>query len=110
MKLFECQKCSQLLYFENTSCENCGSRLGYLRARETLSVVEPDGPVWQAMAEPAKRYRFCANAEYEACNWLVDNEQPSSIARRAGTTRRCPICRYRKICCPGASSSLPSIA
>ena len=110
MKLFECQKCSQLLYFENTSCENCGSRLGYLRARETLSVVEPDGPVWQAMAEPAKRYRFCANAEYEACNWLVDNEQPSPYCAACRHNRRCPICRYRKICCPGASSSLPSIA
>ena len=50
MKLFECQKCGQLLYFENTSCENCGSRLGYLRARETLSVVEPAGQVWRALA------------------------------------------------------------
>ena len=40
MKLFECQKCNQLLYFENTSCESCGSRLGYLRECETLSVVE----------------------------------------------------------------------
>jgi hypothetical protein len=92
MKLFECQKCNQLLYFENTSCENCGSRLGYLRARETLSVVEPDGQipggqVWRAMAEPAKRYRFCANAEYEACNWLVDNEQPSPY---------CAACRHNQ--------------
>ena len=50
MKLFECQKCGQLLYFENTSCENCGSRLGYLRAPETLSVVEPAGKVWRALA------------------------------------------------------------
>jgi hypothetical protein len=77
MKLFECQKCGQLLYFENTLCEKCGSRLGYLRARETLSVVEPAGEVWRALAEPERRYRFCANAEYDVCNWLVDQEQPS---------------------------------
>jgi hypothetical protein len=97
MKLFECQKCSQLLYFENTSCGSCGSRLGYLRARETLSVVEPDGQildgqildgqVWKALAEPVKRYRFCANAEYGACNWLVDNEQPSPY---------CAACRHNQ--------------
>ena len=87
MKLFECQKCNQLLYFENTSCENCGSRLGYLRARETLSVVEPDGPVWKALAEPEKRYRFCANAEYDACNWLVDDAQPSPY---------CAACRHNQ--------------
>src|SRR5262245_3919839 len=87
MKLFECQKCNQLLYFENTSCESCGSRLGYLRARETLSVVEPDGPLWKALAEPERRYRFCANAEYDACNWLVDSEQPSPY---------CAACRHNQ--------------
>jgi hypothetical protein len=87
MKLFECQKCSQLLYFENTSCESCGSRLGYLRAPETLSVVEPDGGLWLAAAEPSRRYRFCANAEYDACNWLVDSEQPSSY---------CAACRHNQ--------------
>ena len=30
MKLFECQNCGQPLYFENTRCESCGLRLGYL--------------------------------------------------------------------------------
>jgi hypothetical protein len=30
MKLFECQNCGQPLYFENTSCESCALRLGYL--------------------------------------------------------------------------------
>jgi hypothetical protein len=87
MKLFECQKCGQLLYFENTLCENCGSRLGYLRARETLSVVEPAGEVWRALAEPGKRYRFCANAEYGVCNWLVDQDQPSPY---------CAACRHNQ--------------
>src|SRR5690349_20550059 len=85
MKLFECQKCGQLLHFENTRCESCGSQLGYLRARETLSVVEPDGEVWRAMAEPEKRYRFCANAQYDVCNWMVDDAQPSAF---------CAACRH----------------
>ena len=30
MKLFTCQHCGQLLYFENTSCERCGQALGFL--------------------------------------------------------------------------------
>ena len=30
MKLFSCQGCGQLLYFENVRCENCGRALGYL--------------------------------------------------------------------------------
>ena len=30
MKLFACQACGQLLYFENVRCEHCGRTLGYL--------------------------------------------------------------------------------
>ena len=52
MKLFECQHCGQLLYFENTRCESCERRLGYLPSRETVTAVEPKGDVWRALAEP----------------------------------------------------------
>jgi hypothetical protein len=34
MKLFKCQNCGQLLYFENTRCENCAHRLGYVSRAE----------------------------------------------------------------------------
>lgn len=87
MKLFQCQKCSQLLHFENTRCESCGSQLGYLRVLETLSVAEPDGEVWRALAEPEKRYRFCANTQYGVCNWLVDDNNPSPY---------CAACRHNQ--------------
>ncbi|MBX9846227.1 MAG: putative zinc-binding peptidase [Xanthobacteraceae bacterium] len=104
MKLFECQKCNQLLYFENTSCGNCGSRLGYLQARETLSVVGPDGPHWRAAADPTRRYRFCANAGHGACNWLVDDEQPGPYCAACRHNQTVPdlsvpenVLRWRKI-------------
>ena len=29
MKLFRCDHCSNICYFENTVCENCGRALGY---------------------------------------------------------------------------------
>ena len=29
MKLFRCDHCGHLLYFENTRCERCGRALGY---------------------------------------------------------------------------------
>ena len=41
MKLFECQNCAQPLYFENTSCESCGLRLGYLPQQEIVSALAP---------------------------------------------------------------------
>ena len=104
MKLFECQKCGQLLHFENTRCESCGSRLGYLRAREALSVVEPDGAAWRALAAPEQRYRFCANAQYDVCNWLVDDRQPSPFCAACRHNQTIPdltvpenVLRWRKI-------------
>jgi hypothetical protein len=76
MKLFECQHCQQLLYFENVQCVRCGRRLGYLSDAVTMSALEPEGEAWKALAD-GKTYRFCANAEHGACNWLVaaDSDQ-----------------------------------
>jgi len=72
MKLFKCQHCGQLLYFENDRCEKCSHRLGYIPELETLSALEPDGQIWRALAMGGKAYRFCANAQFDICNWLID--------------------------------------
>ena len=48
MKLFECQNCGHPLYFENTTCESCGLRLGFLPALEKVSALQPDGQLWRA--------------------------------------------------------------
>ena len=50
MKLFECQNCGQPLYFENTVCESCGHRLGYIPDMNTVSALEPEGDQWRALA------------------------------------------------------------
>jgi hypothetical protein len=82
MQLFQCQSCGQVLYFENTACVKCGHRLGYLPDRGRMSAVEPDGAEWIALANRQARYRFCANWEEYACNWMVDaaQDQPFCIA------------------------------
>ena len=51
MKLFACQNCGQLVYFENVRCERCGHLLGYLPDLGTMSAVEPEGPHWHALAD-----------------------------------------------------------
>jgi hypothetical protein len=90
MRLFKCQSCGQLLHFENRQCVNCGSRLGYLPFELTLSALRPaDEPEhWIALASPAQPYRYCANAGYDACNWLVP-------AHDAGDF--CAACRHNRI-------------
>jgi hypothetical protein len=88
MKLFECQNCGQPLFFENTLCESCGLRLGYLPERETVTALEAVDGLWRALAAPGGRYRFCANAEHDVCNWLVtaDDEEPFCAACRHNRT------------------------
>lgn len=44
MRLFKCEVCAQLLYFENTQCMRCGATLGYLPGRNRLSALEPAPP------------------------------------------------------------------
>ena len=90
MKLFECQNCGQVLYFENTSCESCGLRLGYLPEREVLSALESVDGVWRALAVSGEHYRFCANAEHNVCNWLVSTATGSHSAPPAVTTAPSP--------------------
>jgi hypothetical protein len=87
MKLFKCRNCGQVLNFENVKCERCGRRLGYLAEGATLTAVEPAGGEWLSPAAPSRRFRFCANAEYDACNWLVS---------AASEERYCLACRHNR--------------
>jgi hypothetical protein len=71
MRLFECQNCGQPLYFENTFCESCGLRLGYLPDQQIVSALREADGMWRSLAAPDPRRRFCANVQYDVCNWLI---------------------------------------
>ncbi len=87
MRLFKCQHCGQVLNFENVRCERCAHRLGYLPLENVLSALEPDGAAWRPLAAPERSHRFCANAAYDACNWLVPSDQPDEY---------CMACRHNR--------------
>jgi hypothetical protein len=88
MKLFKCQHCEQLLYFENIVCVKCSYRLGFIPEIMNMSAIEPDGDAWRALAIEKKRYRFCANAEYDVCNWMIEADTPQ---------RYCVACQHNRI-------------
>ncbi len=89
MKLFECQNCHQPLYFENTQCERCGHRLGYLPDVGTLSALDPTDQygVWSALATSEPLYKFCANADLDACNWMLPADSADT---------HCAACRHNR--------------
>ncbi|MBV9654730.1 MAG: putative zinc-binding peptidase [Acetobacteraceae bacterium] len=90
MKLYNCQSCGQLLFFENTTCERCGHKLGFLPETTTLSALEPaDGPdTWYALAgTKGSRYKFCANAVHDVCNWVLPADSAEAF---------CVACRHNR--------------
>jgi hypothetical protein len=88
MRLFICQHCRNLLYFENHTCESCGRRLGYLFQRGLLSALEPEGEGWRTLSRPNRSVRFCANAQYDACNWVLPADSPDAL---------CASCRHNRM-------------
>ncbi len=88
MKLFKCQHCGQVLYFENTRCESCGHQLGFLPSEMVVSALEADGALFTALAAKTPLVRRCDNAGYDACNWLVEDD---------GQSRLCAACRHNRI-------------
>ena len=88
MRLFKCQSCGQVLYFENTHCEACGHLLGYLPAGMTISALEPDGDFVRALAAPDQPLRLCDNAGHMACNWLVEADGEATL---------CKACRHNHL-------------
>ena len=89
MKLFRCQVCDNIVYFENRTCGRCGHRLGYIPDLGTMSPLEPAGdPDWTPVGADGVLRRFCANADHDACNWLI----PSAAADRL-----CLACRHNDV-------------
>ena len=100
MKLFKCQSCGQLLYFENRTCQNCFHRLGYLPKENVLSALEQHGTDWTALAAPERLYRFCANSAFDVCNWLVSADSSEQY---------CTACRHnRTVPDPQQPGTLPA--
>ncbi len=59
MRVYSCGHCGNPLYFENSECLNCHHQVGFDPATLTMMNLENGA------------YRYCKNAEYGVCNWLV---------------------------------------
>jgi hypothetical protein len=73
MRAFACPSCSQLVFFENTACLNCGTELGFRWPKRELRAL--DGP-------------RCANLEPAACNWIA--AAPGELCFSCALTRTRP--------------------
>jgi hypothetical protein len=73
MRLFQCEKCGEVIYFENVLCGNCSTPVGYLAEQGKMVAIGSSG-------------RLCANAVYASCNWIAAGDQEFCLACRHNRT------------------------
>ncbi len=77
MKVFHCDHCGNLLFFENSVCLACDRRVAFLPDLRVMGSLDPDAAaaeVWRSPLPQAegRAYRLCRNYRLEeVCNWAV---------------------------------------
>lgn len=79
MKYFYCV-CGQGLYYENTSCTNCGRTVGFdPDILSLISLESTDNDIYSSVYVPENKYKLCRNYhDYLNCNWLIPASQPDN--------------------------------
>jgi hypothetical protein len=94
MRVFHCDHCEQLVFFENVLCLNCQHALAYLPDLEMIGSLEDDGDGWwTSPVEEArdKRYRLCENyQQHNVCNWAVLDSDSHTLCQSCRLTRVIP--------------------
>jgi hypothetical protein len=94
MKIFHCDHCQQLVFFENVQCLKCYRPLAYLPDLGVVGSLEPVRPrVWRCPIGRAteQTYRLCENYDREnICNWAVLLEDSHPLCRSCRLTRVIP--------------------
>jgi hypothetical protein len=87
MRVFTCENCGQLIFFDNSRCLRCETPLGYVHGqRDVVALTElPDGGLVD-LATPTGTWRRCATADLTGCNWLVP----------AGSAALCASCQLTR--------------
>ena len=93
MKIFHCDYCDQLVFFESTQCVHCGHTLAYLPDSAQVGALEPlDDGAWRSLAESDSGvYRQCINYSLEqVCNWAVIASDSAATCESCRLTRTIP--------------------
>lgn len=79
MKVFHCDHCDALVFFENVQCVSCGHSLAFLPEVGAIGTFEP------------ARYRMCQNfTQHNVCNWAIEAGDDHSLCRSCRLTTVIP--------------------
>ena len=94
MKVFHCDHCEQLVFFENVRCVRCDHTLAYLPDLGSMGSLEPSGSgEWRCPAPRAENriYRLCGNYTTEnICNWAIPKGDAHSLCLSCRLTQTIP--------------------
>jgi hypothetical protein len=93
VRVFHCDHCGHLLFFENTQCVACGHRVAYLPDVRLVGSLDPAGAdMWRSpLPRAASSYRLCRNYAIEqVCNWAIETADESELCRSCRLTRVIP--------------------
>lgn len=94
MKVFRCDHCDHLVFFENTHCVACGHLLAFLPDLMEVASLEPAGNERWTSPLPAaggRSYRLCQNyLQHNVCNWVVAASESDTFCESCRLTRWIP--------------------
>ena len=94
MRIFHCDHCENLVFFENTHCLGCGRVLAFLPDLMEIGSLDPaGGGTWQSPYSSAggRTYRLCANySGAQVCNWAVDAGRDDALCAACQLTTTIP--------------------
>lgn len=94
MKVFHCDHCGHLLFFENVECVSCHHRLAFLSDLRVVGSLDQDSDgVWRSPLSRAAggAYRLCRNyTDNQVCNWAVPSDDPNPLCLSCRLTRVIP--------------------
>lgn len=98
MRLFNCDHCGHLVFFDSVHCLHCGSALAFLPDALCMAALAPaagQGPGLLrrlgAHAGAAPLYRMCQNHDaYQACNFAVPASESNRLCASCRQTRVLP--------------------
>ena len=95
MKVFHCDHCRHLVFFENTQCVKCEKRLAYLPDLGVVGSLD-ESPEANRYTSPlpraeGRRFKLCANyLQYNVCNWAMAGDDEHALCTACRLTRTIP--------------------
>ena len=92
MRVFHCDRCQNLVFFENVECLKCQHKLAFFPDLFRMSAVESvNGGLWKGPWKGSYRYRLCKNyTDHNACNWALPETDVDPYCLSCRLTRVIP--------------------